>query len=101
MSLVVPQYGVKAVALHATYQFGDSPEYSFGKRERLRRAGLWLVDDENYYKPNKLLVVSGDLLKVADVWVVPCVCEQASCCMWLRMTERVVVDCSGICAASK
>jgi len=56
-------YGATAVALHATYQFGDSPEYSYGKRERLRRAGLWAVDDHEYYTPPKLLVIKGDLLQ--------------------------------------
>eukprot|EP00854_Cymbomonas_tetramitiformis_P011304 gene11304-13356_t len=32
------KYNTKPVALHATYQFGDTPEYSYGKRERLRQA---------------------------------------------------------------
>jgi len=58
------KYGVEPVALHATYQFGDNAEYSYGKRERLRSAGLWLVDDDEYYtKASKLLVVKGDLLQ--------------------------------------
>jgi hypothetical protein len=34
-----------------------------GKRERLRRAGLWAVDDAEYYTPPKLLVIQGDLLE--------------------------------------
>ena len=36
--------GVPPVAVHTTYQYGDSTTYAYGKRERLRDAGLWLVD---------------------------------------------------------
>ena len=48
-------------------QFGDSPQYSYGKRERLRRAGLWRVDTAEYYRPGNLLVVKGDLLQVVGL----------------------------------
>ena len=34
------------MAVHATYQFGDMPDYPFGKRQRFRDWGMWLVDDE-------------------------------------------------------
>ncbi len=34
------------MAVHATYQFGDQPDYPFGKRQRFRDWGLWLVPDE-------------------------------------------------------
>eukprot|EP00966_Prymnesium_polylepis_P031194 725427-Prymnesium_polylepis.1 len=52
------------MAVHATYQFGDMPDYAFGKRQRFRDwcvmpkrgrdaqtrpaaplRGMWLVDD--------------------------------------------------------
>ena len=32
------------MAVHATYQFGDMPDYPFGKRQRFRDWGMWLVD---------------------------------------------------------
>ena len=34
------------MAVHATYQFGDMPDYPFGKRQRFRDWGMWLVDDD-------------------------------------------------------
>lgn len=34
------------MAVHATYQFGDQPDYPFGKRQRFRDWGMWLVDDD-------------------------------------------------------
>ena len=35
------------MAVHATYQFGDMPDYPFGKRQRFRDWGMWLVDDDD------------------------------------------------------
>lgn len=32
-----------------TPQFGDTPEFTWGKRSRLRERQLWLVDDGSYY----------------------------------------------------
>ncbi|KAL1495590.1 hypothetical protein AB1Y20_016951 [Prymnesium parvum] len=32
------------MAVHATYQFGDMPDYPFGKRQRFRDWGMWLAD---------------------------------------------------------
>ena len=34
------------MAVHATFQYGDMPDYAFGKRQRFRDWGMWLVDDE-------------------------------------------------------
>merc|ERR1712185_180357 len=36
------------MAVHATFQYGDMPDYAFGKRQRFRDWGMWLVDDEDY-----------------------------------------------------
>ena len=42
--------GITPVAVHTTFQFGDTPEFTWGKRNRLREKRLWLVDDETYYQ---------------------------------------------------
>ena len=38
-----------AVSVHMTYQFAEGSSFAYGKRQRLREAGLWFVDDEDYY----------------------------------------------------
>jgi len=35
--------------VHMTYQFAEGSKFAYGKRQRLRQAGLWLVDDDAYY----------------------------------------------------
>jgi len=51
---------VPPVAVHCTYQYGDDTGYAYGKRQRLRDAGLWLVDPPSYYEEGRYLqVVSG------------------------------------------
>jgi hypothetical protein len=52
--------GVWPMAVHATYQFGDMPDYPFGKRQRFRDWGMWLVDDDEE------LVTSGNYLVLED-----------------------------------
>ena len=42
--------GFIPVSVHTTFQFGDTPEFTWGKRNRLREKRLWLVDDDSYYK---------------------------------------------------
>ena len=42
--------GFVPVSVHTTFQFGDTPEFTWGKRNRLREKRLWLVDDETYYQ---------------------------------------------------
>jgi len=32
-----------------TYQFAEGHSFAFGKRQRLREHGLWLVDTDEYY----------------------------------------------------
>jgi len=34
--------------VHATYQYGDGALFPFGKRQRMREAGLWQMDGEEY-----------------------------------------------------
>ena len=41
--------GFTPVSVHTTFQFGDTPEFTWGKRNRLRERRLWLVDEESYY----------------------------------------------------
>ena len=45
------------ISVHMTYQFGEGAKYAYGKRQRLREAGLWLVDDDAYYR-GKFVMVS-------------------------------------------
>ena len=35
--------------MHTTFQFGDTAEFAWGKRSRLRERLLWEVDDADYY----------------------------------------------------
>jgi hypothetical protein len=37
------------LSVHMTYQFAEGSKFAYGKRQRLREAGLWLVDDNSYY----------------------------------------------------
>ena len=37
-------------AVHTTYQYGDDGNYAWGKRERMRQAGIWTTDDVEYYE---------------------------------------------------
>eukprot|EP00898_Chlorokybus_atmophyticus_P009220 jgi/Chlat1/929/Chrsp108S01364 len=45
--------------VHCTFQFGDSGRYMYGKRQRLRETGLWLIDSETYYSEGNFLHVVG------------------------------------------
>ena len=38
-----------AYSVHMTYQFAEGSRFAYGKRQRLREAGLWLVDEDSYY----------------------------------------------------
>jgi hypothetical protein len=44
-----PRLGFVPVAVHTTFQFGDTPEFTWGKRNRLRERLLWKVDEDSYY----------------------------------------------------
>ena len=49
------------MAVHATYQFGDMPDYPFGKRQRFRDWGMWLVDnDDELITSSRYLVLEDD-----------------------------------------
>jgi len=47
--------GVKPVAVHTTYQYGDATTYAYGKRERLRDMRLWARDPPSYYEEGDFL----------------------------------------------
>ena len=48
----------KPLSVHMTYQFAEGAKFSYGKRQRLREAGLWLIDDDSYF--------NGKYIKLAD-----------------------------------
>ena len=58
------------MAVHATYQFGDMPDYPFGKRQRFRDWGMWLADDEEeYITKDRYLVLDDDApLMAREPW---------------------------------
>ena len=37
------------IAVHTTFQFGDTAEFAWGKRSRLREKLLWKVDAPHYF----------------------------------------------------
>ncbi|KAL1528538.1 hypothetical protein AB1Y20_009881 [Prymnesium parvum] len=39
----------RAYTVHMTYQFAEGSKFAYGKRQRLRQAGLWLVDSDDYF----------------------------------------------------
>ena len=45
-------------SVHLTYQYGDTGQYAYGKRERMRQAGIWRSDPPSYYEEGKYLVIS-------------------------------------------
>ena len=56
----VPQvHGITPAVVHATYQFGDSPQYATGKRQRMREAGLWRAGAAEYFEQGNYLRVVG------------------------------------------
>ena len=44
-------------SVHLTYQYGDTGQYAYGKRERMRQAGIWDSDPRSYYADGKYLVI--------------------------------------------
>ena len=38
-----------AMSVHMTYQFAEGSSFAYGKRQRLREAGLWFIEDADYY----------------------------------------------------
>ena len=51
-------------SVHTTYQYGDSHEYAYGKRQRLRQHGLWFVDENAYWESGKYLTISTEGVQV-------------------------------------
>lgn len=47
--------GVPPVCVHTTYQYGDATTYAYGKRERLRDAHLWLLDEPSSHWRGRFL----------------------------------------------
>jgi len=47
-----------ALSVHMTYQFAEGAKFAYGKRQRLREAGLWLVDGPSYW--------NGKYIKLSD-----------------------------------
>ena len=45
----IPHPPSRSVQVHMTYQFAEGSKFAYGKRQRLREAGLWLVDDDAYF----------------------------------------------------
>ena len=57
----VPQtLGIVPAVVHATFQFGDSPQYATGKRQRMREANLWASEDTSYFE-------QGFFIRVVDI----------------------------------
>jgi len=50
--------GIKPIAVHLTYQFGDTADYVYGKRQRLREHGLWLMEEESYFTEGNFLALT-------------------------------------------
>lgn len=56
------RFGLRAAAVHATYQYADEKVYSYGKRHRLRQAGGWNIDPPAYFAEGQFLTIAGDSL---------------------------------------
>ena len=44
------------LSVHMTYQFAEGAKFAYGKRQRLREAGLWMVEEPSYYNGRYLTV---------------------------------------------
>lgn len=63
-----PAQRAAAVAVHATFQFGDTDAFAYGKRTRLRQHGLWLAPEEaGYGRPRLLVLRDAPLFPTSDV----------------------------------
>jgi len=56
------RFGLRPVAVHATYQYADEKVYSYGKRHRLRQAQGWHMDPDEYFTTGKYLFIRGESL---------------------------------------
>ena len=55
----VHRHGREPYSVHLTYQYGDHASFAFGKRQRLRQAGLWAMEEADYYA-GKFLVLADE-----------------------------------------
>lgn len=46
------------LVVHMTYQFAEGAKFAYGKRQRLRQAGLWLVDEPSYFHGRYVMVAA-------------------------------------------
>ena len=44
------------LSVHMTYQFAEGSKFAYGKRQRLRQAGFWLVDPDSYFNGKYITV---------------------------------------------
>ncbi len=55
-----------AMSVHMTYQFGEGRSFAYGKRQRLRHAGLWFVDDDSYFSGKYITAGAGANLALRE-----------------------------------
>ena len=57
------------LSVHLTYQFAEGASFAYGKRQRLRQAGLWLVDDDTYFNGRYITAstASANLLPITSL----------------------------------
>ena len=56
VQLLPQRLGITPCAVHTTFQCGDTSQFGFGKRQRMRSAGAWHLDNATYFghaDPNK------------------------------------------------
>ena len=58
------------LSVHMTYQFAEGSKFAHGKRQRLRQAGLWLVDPDSYFN-GKYVTVSAEAATLPMVTMGP------------------------------
>ena len=61
------------LSVHMTYQFAEGSKFAHGKRQRLRQAGLWLVDDDSYFNGRHQLAPNGYITVSAEHATLPVV----------------------------
>ena len=47
------------LSVHMTYQFAEGAKFAYGKRQRLREAGLWMVEEPSYYNGRYVTAAAG------------------------------------------
>ncbi|KAK3244850.1 hypothetical protein CYMTET_45555 [Cymbomonas tetramitiformis] len=44
--------------VHLTYQFGDTADYVYGKRQRLRELGMWEMEEADYFSKDDYIYIT-------------------------------------------